>query len=224
MPRLCPALFVVALLAALPARADPSLCESAAHRAAQDTGVPADVLLAITLTETGREQDGRLRPWPWSANSEGQGHWFDSRQQALDYAQGLLARGQPLFDLGCFQINWRWHGTHFLGPQDLLDPLASARYAARFLQALYDETGDWTLAAGAYHSRSPDPAARYRARFAQIRASLGDQIAGPLPPAPDTPRVNTFPLLAGAASGASLVPAGLPALRPLFAPQTGALP
>jgi hypothetical protein len=207
-------LILLALLAGLPARADPALCESAAHRAAQETGVPVAVLLAISLAETGREQGGRLRPWPWSGNAEGQGHWFDSRAQALAWAQGLLARGQPLFDLGCFQINWRWHGTHFLGPEDLLDPLASARYAARFLQSLQDELGDWTAAAGAYHSRTPENAARYSARFAQILAGLGT----PVVPAPvgETPRENTFPLLAGAASGASLVPAGLPALRPLF--------
>ncbi len=211
--RLCLALLCLALLGALPARADPGLCESAAHRAAQETGVPVAVLLAIAITETGREQDGRLRPWPWSGNAEGAGHWFDTRHEALAWAQGLLARGQPLFDLGCFQINWRWHGTHFLGPEDLLDPLASARYAARFLLSLHDETGDWTRAAGAYHSRTPEHATRYSARFAQVLAGLGTPVApGPVA----TPRENTFPLLAGAASGASLVPAGLPALRPLF--------
>lgn len=214
--RLLAALLLLALAGALPARADPGLCESAAARAAQETGVPAPVLLAIALSETGRETDGRLRPWPWSANAEGQGHWFATRAEALAFAQRLLARGQPLFDLGCFQINWRWHGTHFLGPEDLLDPLASARYAARFLRALHDETGDWVQAAGAYHSRTPDHAARYRTRFAQILAGLGD--APPAAAAPPTPalRENTFPLLAGVASGASLVPAGLPALRPLF--------
>ncbi len=203
----------------LPGRATPELCESAAATAARETGVPLDVLLAITLTETGRRSGERLRPWPWTANAEGEGYWFETREQALDFARRLLNRGQPLFDLGCFQINWRWHGAQFRQPEDLLDPLTAARYAAQLLTSLYDEFGSWEGAAGAYHSRTPQFADRYRARFAQIRADL----RGTPPPvelaarAESGPRVNTFPLLAGsAASGASLFPATLPSGRPLI--------
>ncbi len=210
------------LLAAFPAQASPELCEAAALRAAGESGVPADVMLAITLTETGRSQQGRLRPWPWTANAEGAGHWFDTRDEALAFARGLLARGQRLFDLGCFQINWRWHGAQFSAPEALLDPLLSARYAARLLATLRDELGSWEAAAGAYHSRNPEFANRYRARFDRIRADLRD-LPAPRepPPSPDpaprgAPRVNTYPLLAGRASGASLVPAALPAARPFL--------
>lgn len=206
-------LIILLLLAALPARANPALCEAAAQRAAAESGVPMDVLLAIALTETGRAQGGRLRPWPWAANAEGEGHWFATRAEAATFAHRLLARGQTSFDLGCFQINWRWHGQHFTRPEDLLDPVTAARYAARFLADLRAETGSWEGAAGAYHSRAPDHAARYRTRFAQIRATLQ---APPTdaPVAPDNP----FPLLTGAPAlrAASLVPATLPSRRPLF--------
>lgn len=219
-------LILALVLFAVPAWASADLCESAALRAAEETGVPADVVLAIALTETGRRQDGRMRPWPWTANAEGQGHWFDSRTEAAAFARQLLARGQTLFDLGCFQINWRWHGENFRAPEDLLDPLTAARYAARLLAQLHDELGSWEQAAGAYHSRTPEHAARYRARFAQLRAGLriADVSVHPRPTAAMTVardaapglRDNTFALLAGAASGASLVPAALPAARPLF--------
>lgn len=210
---------LLCLMAALPALASPDLCESAALRAAGETGVPADVLLAITLTETGRHQQGRLRPWPWTANAEGVGHWFDTPDEATAFARGLLARGQRLFDLGCFQINWRWHGEHFAAPESLLDPLLSARYAARLLDELRRELGSWEAAAGAYHSRTPEHASRYRARFDQIRADLRALPTPPplqVPAPPGAPRVNTYPLLAGRSSGASLVPATLPASRPLL--------
>lgn len=208
------------LLTALPAQASPELCETAALRAADELGVPGDVMLAITLTETGRGQDGRLRPWPWTANAEGEGHWFSTRAEAAAFAHRLLSRGQPLFDLGCFQINWRWHGEHFPAPEALLDPLASARYAAGLLARLHDEFGSWEGAAGAYHSRTPRHADRYRARFAQVRAGLRARpealASAASPPSPGALRINSFPLLAGAASGASLVPASLPNARPLF--------
>ena len=210
-------LFVLLWLTALPAWAQgPELCEAAASRAARETGVPVDVLQAIALTETGRMQGGRLRPWPWTANAEGRGHWFATRDEARTFARQLLDRGQRLFDLGCFQINWRWHGQEFTRPEDLLDPLTAARYAARHLAALHAEFGSWEAAAGAYHSRTPQHAARYRTRFAAVRARLNATDAradaraspptGPRPvlqpaartgTAPDTglARANAYPLL-----------------------------
>ncbi|MCC5968429.1 MAG: lytic transglycosylase domain-containing protein [Pararhodobacter sp.] len=181
-----------------PATAGPQLCEAAARRAAAETGVPADVLLAIALTETGRMQGGVMRPWPWAANRDGQGLWFDTPAQALDFATRSLADGRTGFDLGCFQINWHWHGAHFASPRALLDPLEGARYAARFLTRLREEFGSWAAAAGAYHSRTPQLAARYRARFERLRAGLSSAVPSPAVPSPapaPLPRVNTFPLL-----------------------------
>ena len=215
-------------LAAPPAQARPDLCENAARQAAAEAGVPADVLLAIALTETGRVLDGAVRPWPWAVNLEGRGHWFDSPAQALAFAESALAAGRTGFDLGCFQINWHWHGAHFASPRALLDPLAGARYAAALLAGLAQELGSWDRAAGAYHSRRPHLAARYRARFEAHRAGLAGRPPGMSPPAPDPPpaprRVNTYPLLvtadaAATAPLASLMPAGraatafLPALH-----------
>lgn len=214
-------LIALLMLLALPAQARPDLCESAARAAAREAGIPATVLLAITLAETGRRMDGQLRPWPWAANAEGQGHWFATRAEAVAFARATLARGQRNLDLGCFQINWRWHGQGFTAPEALLDPPTAARYAARLLSDLHDEFGSWEAAAGAYHSRTPAFANRYRARFRQILAALGDTPANLAAPPRDDRPANAlpapgYPLFAGSAAGASLVPATLPAARPLF--------
>ncbi|HHX90355.1 MAG TPA: lytic transglycosylase domain-containing protein, partial [Paracoccus sp.] len=173
-------------LAASAAQAGSDLCENAARQAAAEAGVPADVLLAIALTETGRMRGGTVRPWPWAVNLDGRGHWFDSPAQALALAESALAAGHTGFDLGCFQINWHWHGAHFTSPRALLDPLSGARYAAAFLADLARELGSWERAAGAYHSRRPDLAARYRARFEAHRAGLAGRLPGmsPRPPQP----------------------------------------
>jgi len=214
------------------AEARPELCEDAARRAAMETGVPADVLLAISLTETGRAHQGRMRPWPWAANIDGQGYWFDGPDAAMAFAREQLSRGRRSFDLGCFQINWRWHGEHFSSPQTLLDPLASARYAARFLTGLHAELGNWEAAAGAYHSRTPHLADRYRTRFARFRQGLAGghmapqlAAAAPLPdrPAPVVePRVNTFPLLQLAAEAPAGTAQAGAALASLVPTRTGA--
>jgi hypothetical protein len=61
----------------------------------------------------------------------------------------------------------------------MLSPAQNARYAAGFLRDLHDEFGDWTVAAGAFHSRSRIHAERYLRRFHAIRAALPPDLAMP---------------------------------------------
>lgn len=157
---------------ALPAA---DVCEWAAGQAARESGVPFDILGALTLTETGRRIEGAVRPWAWSANAEGEGTWFDDPQSAVAFAQDRVAQGRTNLDIGCFQLNYRWHGGNFASVAQMFDPLENARYAARFVRQLYAETGDWRAAAGAFHSRTRAYADRYLERFDTLRAMLGER-------------------------------------------------
>jgi hypothetical protein len=171
---------VFCLLPAAAARAgDDELCERAIGHGAREVGVPEAVLRAIALTETGRWERGRLRPWPWAVNREGSGHWFRNRDEKLAFARASVAAGRHSFDMGCFQINYHWHGENFPSLEAMADPETGAVYAARFLRELYGEFGTWSAAAGAYHSRTPEFAERYRARFDRILAGLGGEAAPP---------------------------------------------
>lgn len=149
-----------------------ALCEWAAQTAAAEAGVPSDILGALTLTETGRRRDGIVRPWAWSVNAEGEGTWFDDPNAAMAFAEDKVAAGRTNLDIGCFQLNYRWHGENFGSVAEMFDPLNNARYAARFVRQLYTETGDWRQAAGAFHSRTQVHATRYLARFDELRAGL----------------------------------------------------
>ncbi len=178
-PRLCLALAFAALAAAAPARAgdasdpDPSaLCEAAIVKGARRGGVPPEVLHAVALTETGQHRDGQFRAWPWAINREGKGFWFNSREEALAFARSSLAQGRTSFDVGCVQINYRWHGHAFPSLEAMFDPEWTATYAAQFLRTLYEERGSWSAAAGAYHSLTPELAQKYAARFNQVLAGL----------------------------------------------------
>lgn len=151
------------------------VCEWAAAQAARETGVPADILGALTLTETGRRLDGVVRPWAWSANAEGEGTWFDDPGSAIAFAEDRIRSGRSNLDIGCFQLNYRWHGAQFASVAQMFDPLENARYAARFVSDLYRETGDWRRAAGAFHSRTAVYADRYLARFDTLRATLKER-------------------------------------------------
>ena len=190
------------------AAASSDACERAASEAAVRSGVPESILLAITLTETGRESGGLLRPWPWTINNAGEGHWFATAQEAEVYAARAAAEGKTNFDIGCFQLNHRWHSAAFASAGDMLDPLANALYAGRLLADHYGRAGDWSVAAGAYHSATPEFADRYRARFDEILAGLAEvPDAEPRQIASLGLRENRFPLLnGGAGSAGSLVP------------------
>ncbi|WP_376875627.1 transglycosylase SLT domain-containing protein [Albirhodobacter sp. R86504] len=144
-------------------------CETAAVIASQQSGVPVSVLKAISLNETGRKLNGEFRPWAWTVNMEGAGHWFETRDEARAYVFKEFKRGARSFDVGCFQINYKWHHTAFSSIDEMFEPAANARYAAKFLTELYAEFGDWRKAAGAFHSRTPVHANRYTARFDKFR-------------------------------------------------------
>ncbi|MTH64937.1 hypothetical protein [Paracoccus shanxieyensis] len=171
--------FLCLLLLLLPWRAfaapSADVCEWAAAQAAQEYGVPIDILGALTLTETGRRMDGVVRPWAWSANAEGEGTWFDDPQSAVAFAEDRVAQGRTNIDIGCFQLNYRWHGENFASVAQMFDPLENARYAARFVAGLYAESGDWRRAAGMFHSRTQVYATRYLERFDTLRAMLRDR-------------------------------------------------
>lgn len=168
-----------------------SRCDHAAQVASRATGVPLAVLRAIALTETGRRRNGTFEPWPWTVNLAGQGLWFGSEAEAVRFARSKAEEGASRFDVGCFQLNYRWHGGAFDTMRAMFDPAANAIYAARFLKSLFDEKGSWSLAAGAYHSRTPTYAERYRARFDRLLAEVMQRgappAAGPIRPAPIRP-------------------------------------
>lgn len=217
---------------------DPAaLCDLAARSASVEFGVPFPVLTALMLTESGRKQDDRLRPWPWTVNMEGAGHWFDTQANARAFVDLHFRRGARSFDVGCFQINYKWHQQGFNSIDEMFEPLANARYAARFLRELFIELGSWDRAAGAYHSRTPELAERYRARFLQHHARVASNGVYPDPAVPvlkagtpvpgasgtgDRARIGTnhYPLLQIGSGGVmgSLVPTGLFRARPLLSP------
>lgn len=192
-------------------------CNQAAAQAAADSDVPLELLQSIALVETGRSDGAGRQAWPWTINHAGQGHWFDSKAEAIEFAEQLLAQGSSSFDVGCFQVNLRWHPDAFASIDAAFDPATNAAYAADYLSRLLQTKGDWPAAIAAYHSQSPDRGVQY---LTKVQAAL-DHIRGSDPT--EAPVLagrrgeNRFPLLlAGAVgNGASLVPMASGA-RPLF--------
>jgi hypothetical protein len=168
-----------------------AMCEAAIASAEAATKLPARVLTAIALRESGRldPDTGRWRPWPWTINVEGIGHFYDTKEEAIAAVQSIQAAGEPSVDVGCMQVNLMHHPYAFATLDDAFDPAHNAAYAGRFLMELFASSGDWGTAIAAYHSRTPGVGEPYRDQVVAtwnptdpaVLAKLSFQ---PLPPLP----------------------------------------
>ncbi|MHA6345268.1 transglycosylase SLT domain-containing protein [Roseivivax sp. CAU 1761] len=141
--------------------AEHGICLREILEAQERHDIPGNILLGIGLQEAGLMKAGELTVWPYAVNSEGSGYHFETRRAALDFVAAEQRRGVESMDVGCMQINLRWHPGAFATIEDGFTPRLNVDYAARFLKRLHSETGDWQRAASAYHSRTPDKQAIY---------------------------------------------------------------
>ncbi|MEM9705035.1 MAG: lytic transglycosylase domain-containing protein [Pseudomonadota bacterium] len=139
-----------------------SICERAAARAETAHGLPSGLLTAISIVETSRTSSGTRKPWPWTVNVSGRGHYFDDQESAKRYVAKQLGAGVRSMDIGCFQINTKWHSENFPSVPEMFNANLAADYAAKFLAKLHAQRGDWLSAVAAYHSRAPKRGAVYR--------------------------------------------------------------
>ncbi|WP_149535973.1 lysozyme family protein [Siccirubricoccus phaeus] len=239
-------LLLLALALAWPAMAQNveqgQLCRAAIATVEREANLPPRLLAAIGRVESGRRdpESGAFHPWPWTINAEGRGSFFPDKPAAIAAVRQLQAQGVRSIDVGCLQINLRHHPNAFASLEEAFDPLANARYAARFLIELQAARGDWMVSASHYHSQTPDFASAYRTRVtAALLAEQGTPEAPatamaalrpqPAPAAP-IPGSGGF-MLSNGADRAALTPAapgtvgrGLAAYRALPIPLAGRTP
>jgi hypothetical protein len=141
-----------------------AMCEAAIANAEAEGKLPARVLASIALRESGRVDPatGRARPWPWTINYQGVGHYYETKQEAIAAVQEIQASGGQSVDVGCMQVNLMHHPTAFQTLEAAFEPQTNAAYAGRFLTGLFAAFGDWGTAIGAYHSRTPGVGEAYR--------------------------------------------------------------
>lgn len=154
---------------------DWSACRRAIAAIEPTSGLPPGLLGAIALVETGRRDPatGRIEPWPWSFNVEGEGRVPPNRTLALAEVRALQARGARSIDVGCMQVNLMHHPQAFASLEQAFDPVANVRYAAGFLRSLHARSGDWAQATANYHSGEEMRGLAYHRRVALAKLGQG---------------------------------------------------
>lgn len=124
------------------------VCEQAITAAEKQYNLPPYILHAIAITESGVKG----RPYPYAMNIKGRAYYASSAQEMYNIVAQHGA--QSSIDVGCVQVNLKWHGKRFPNWAALLDPNTNAQYAAFHLTELFREFGSWNAAVSAYHSRT----------------------------------------------------------------------
>lgn len=143
--------------------------EAAAH-----ANVSATELYAIALQESAmRWRDGKVRPWPWTINSERGAMRFRSKREAQRALDELRVAGHCNIDVGLMQVNWCAHGKRF-GHLDWFDPETNIRIASTILREARLSAADRGTGIGRYHSWTPHRASHYAHRVSLWTHRLND--------------------------------------------------
>ena len=127
--------------------------------------IPQGLLTAISLAEAGRPlADGSLAAWPWTINVAGKGQYFETKDEAVAATRKFLDEGQRSIDIGCMQVNLRYHPNAFPTIEDAFDPATNVAYGAQFLASLHKLQGSWAKAIERYHSSDDGRREEYRER------------------------------------------------------------
>ncbi|MGB3610906.1 MAG: lytic transglycosylase domain-containing protein [Cellvibrio sp.] len=154
--------------------------------------IPADVLFAVCLQESGKRWQDKHLPWPWTLNIAGKGAYYDTPADAHRQLLQIINGGSCRVDIGLCQVHWCAHKKNFTAPAQLLNPYINLAYAAKLIRSEYDYTQrkgnpDWWIAVGRYHSPgNPKLASQYRERV-KARWQRRQQAMSTLTASIDTP-------------------------------------
>jgi hypothetical protein len=189
-------LAAIGAIAPYPAVADDmTACNAAIAAVERKSAMPKRVMGTIALVESGRVVGNRVVPWPWSINVGGTSYYYDTKEAAIEAVRTFSAAGQRSIDVGCMQINLAAHPAAFDSLDTAFEPAANADYAARFLRALYLQSGRLATAMTAYHSQTPEFANDYAHRLLAVWPGAADLgLSADDPPAAPKARLSQINL------------------------------
>ena len=133
-----------------------SKCEDVIQNIENITDIPSGLLLGIGKAESGRIlKNNEMVIWPWTINHAGKSLFFDNKIQMKSYLLKHTEKGDNNLDVGCMQINLKWHKQNFKDIKDMLAIEPNISYAASFLIQLKNKHGSWEKAIKHYHSSDP---------------------------------------------------------------------
>ena len=121
--------------------------------------LPNKLLTSIALVESGIKKR-EFKSWPWTLNVSGKSMYFDNKLETIEYLKSNINLKKSI-DVGCMQINTKYHLKNFKDLSHLVEPEENVKYAAIFLLKLYKKHKSWNEAVSRYHSSIPKKKKNY---------------------------------------------------------------
>lgn len=132
-------------------------CEIVIKNIENLTDIPENLLSSVGKAEAGRILENNKHViWPWTVNHAGKSLFFDTKKQMKKYVLKNVEKKDFNLDVGCMQINLKWHKNNFKKISDMLAIEPNVSYAASFLLQLKNKHGSWNKAIKHYHSSDPN--------------------------------------------------------------------
>ena len=143
------------------------LCQIAIKEIETSHHIKENLLTTIASVESGRyiSKIGKRQPWPWTIHAEGKGYYYQTKQEAITKVKQLQTEGITNIDVGCMQINLKYHGKAFKNLDEAFDPKKNVSYSASFLQKLNKKNKNWQKTAMQYHSKNITRGLNYKNRL-----------------------------------------------------------
>lgn len=138
--------------------ADSTICREAVLATERALKLPTGIMQAISLAESGRwDKASRSHfAWPWTVMAHGKGRFFPDKATAIAAVRKLQAEGLKNIDVGCMQVNLKYHPKAFGSLEEAFDPATNARYAAGLFAKLRKANKSILRAVAHYHSTTRD--------------------------------------------------------------------
>ena len=131
-------------------------CEIVIKNIENLTDIPENLLSSVGKAEAGRILENNKHViWPWTVNHAGKSLFFDTKNQMKKYVLKYVKKQDYNLDVGCMQINLKWHKNNFKKISDMFAVEPNVSYAASFLLQLKNKHGSWDKAIKHYHSSDP---------------------------------------------------------------------
>ena len=143
------------------------VCSLAADVVEEEYQIKKSLLHTIASVESGRWDKAKNKrvSWPWTVHANGIGYYFNTKKEAVDAVKSMQDQGMTNIDVGCMQINLKYHGHNFKNLEDAFDPHNNVTYSAKFLKKLHVKTKSWQKSAMQYHSKNWRKGTNYKNRL-----------------------------------------------------------
>ena len=137
-----------------------NICNFYTEKFGKKFSLPTNLLTSISLVESGiKKENKNFSSWPWTLNVEGKPIYFDTKEDVINHLE--QNRDKKSIDVGCMQINTKYHMNNFDSFAQMIEPEENVRYAAIFLAKLFKRHKSWNKAISRYHSSNPNKQRKY---------------------------------------------------------------